>query len=333
VKVVHLRTAGLPSEMVVTEQPRPSPAAHEVVIQQPFAAVNHIDVLLERGLLPPAMMPALPVVPGVEGAGIVTAVGQAISHLEVGDRCMWLGQLGAGGYAEYVCLDGALAVEVPQTLDLAVAASTLVNFATALHMLENVAHVIEGDTVLVRGASGGVGRALIQLATDRGVRVIGVCSASRSHEVRTHGAAATIDRHVEFATLEPAVRALAPQGVQVAFNPVGGSTVTEDLRLLAPFGELVLFGFLGGLPTGTLQDAVLANFNHSVALRGSDLYTLYRAQPARVPALLGDVRDRLVAGRIRPNGATCFPLERVADAHAAVLAGSEAKVLLQFADP
>lgn len=292
----------------------PTPGPRQVVLRVAAAGVNFIDTLLRAGSLP-AIAPPCPFVPGVESSGTVVAIGAGVTEVGVGDRAVYMGGPAAGCYAEYVVAESRRVSRLPAGVDLIRAAALPVSYATAYHMLHHVARVERGQTVLVHAAAGGVGTALVQLAKLAGARVIAVVgSDEKARHARDEGADHVAIRgrdDVAARVMELTDR----RGVAASFNPVSGSTIAVDAELLAPFGQLVIFGMLGGVTDATLAEVLLARFQKSIAIRVSDIYTLFDGRPDAFAAMMGSLVDAFVAGKLTPRVFDALPLADAARAH------------------
>ena len=146
--------------------------------------------------------------------------------------------------------------------------------------------VTSGDQILIHAAGGGVGLALVELATASGLEVIATDEASKRDAIMGAGARAFVDYRVD--DLTAVVRDVTKgEGVALSINPVGGASLARDFELLAPFGEVILYGFLDGVPEATIAEALVPHFSESVALRVSDIYTLSR-EPRALPGDAGE---------------------------------------------
>ena len=279
---------------------RRAPGAGEVLIRNQATGLNHIDLLALRGEMPPNLQPEAPFVPGVEGAGVVEAVGEGVERVKAGDRVMWFGDLGAGGIGSHVLAARHQVVALGGDLSVEAAAALPVAYTTALHMLTNLSDAPRGSWVLVHAAGGGVGLALVELARLLGHRVVATDVEAKREAILDAGADVFVDFRSE--RVEDAVRdATAGRGLSLSLNSVGGDTLSGDFAMLEPFGSVVLYGFLGGLPTGSILETMVPHFDRSVSLRVSDIYTLSRALPELFEDTLRRVARYAVEGRIHPE--------------------------------
>src|SRR3954451_25135695 len=220
----------------------PQPAQGEVRLKVEATALGFVDGLIALGRY--QIRPPLPYVPGGEIAGTVDATGPGVDAVVVGDRVVtW--QLG-GGLAEYVTVEARAVDKIPAGLDATTAAAMLVDYQTAHYALFERGQLRSGETVLVLGATGGVGSAAVQLAARAEAYVIAAASTERKREMaRQLGAAATIDSRAP--DLRTQLKAAAPQGsVDVIVDPVGGETFEAMFRSLAKEGRHLVLGFAGG---------------------------------------------------------------------------------------
>ncbi|OJJ15397.1 hypothetical protein BKI52_38945 [marine bacterium AO1-C] len=288
---------------------------NEVRMKVTATAVNYIDTLIRSGNMPPGMMPSLPFTPGVECIGVVEEVGPQINNLNVGDKVAYFGKIGAATYAEQVVTTHDRLVSIPASVNDVAAAVVPVNYATAYHMLHNMAKVTNNDVLLVHAAAGGVGTALIQLAKLVGATVIGsVGSDEKKQYILDQGADFAINYKTE--NLVESVNEMTEgKGVNVSFNPVASESMLTDLQVLAPFGHLVIFGFLAGLPNQPLQEALLNHFGKSLTVSYSDIYTLYNADFERLKSILSTLFEFLSLGKIAPKVYQEIPLANASTAH------------------
>jgi NADPH:quinone reductase-like Zn-dependent oxidoreductase len=313
---------GPPDVLQEREAPDPVPGTGDVRIAVRAAGVNFGDVMARLGLHPDA--PAPPTVVGYEVAGVVDAIGTAVTGLRAGDRVLALAHF--GGYASSVVVPAAYVFRAPSQLDDVEAAAVPVNYLTALIALHRLANVGPDDTVLIHGAGGGVGIAATQLAKLRQATVIGTASAAKLAAIRALGVDHAIDHQREDVRAE--VRRLTSgRGADVILDPIGGRSFAVSYGLLAPLGRLVLHGassFATGQRRNLWHSALtllampafrpLSLMNHNRAVFGLNLGRLW-GEVRQLRAAMDLVLQEVAAGRLRPVVAKTFPLDRAADAH------------------
>lgn len=280
-RATHVRVTG-----------QPVPAALEVTIDVAYAGINFKDVMARRG--DPGYVDSWPFVPGLEAAGTIRALGADVTGLQVGQRVVAF--TGAGGLADVATAAPELVAPVPDGLDLAVAAAAPGALTTALLLVDNLAHLRDGEVVLVHSAAGGVGQAAAQLARSSGARlVLGTVGVhGRVDAARAAGYDAVFVRD---GSLRDAIEgATDGHGVDAILDPQGTTMLDLDLQVAAPGARIVLFGNASGGPVGTLPIGRLFAGNASVA--GFSLAALADQAPARLAAALATVLDRLVDGSL-----------------------------------
>jgi len=312
-KAVRLEHPGPPAALIYGELPTPVPSATQALVRAHAIGVGMPDVLVRTGTY--AWMPPLPAVIGIEMSGIVEAVGAAVTSVRPGDA-VWLSAREAeqrgGCYAEYAVLAADRLCKLPPGVDLDQAAC-LSNYQVAYHLLHSTGAAAQARTVLIRAAAGGVGSALVQLAKLAGLTVFGLVGGEAKRRfVIAQGVDAALDRTRD--DVPAALRALTDgRGVDLIIDPVGGKNFGENFPLLAPFGLVLLYGYLDGWPPD-LMAALRANFAASPAVRLFTMHT-FDDRPelrARATAVL---LDHLAAGRIEPHIHDRLPLAEARRAH------------------
>jgi len=312
-QVVRVHTPGGPEALLIEDLPTPQPADGEVRVQAEAIGVGRPDVLIRQGTY--KWMPPLPATPGAELVGTVEALGAGAPAHWLGRRVLVsareLPQRG-GCYAQAICVPADALYALPDTVNAADAVSLPnVQLALALMQANGGAPV---RSILVPGVAGGVGTALTQVARARGVQVIGT---ARSDDKRAFALANGVDALVaaDPAVLADDVRALTGgQGVDMAFDHLGGDWLTACLHALAPFGMLVSYNIVLGLPPRETLREMRALLGRSLALRTFSMHT-YDAQPQRRRALMEEAITLMASGRIRLPAATLLPLSEVRQAH------------------
>ena len=306
---------GPPEQLRVGEVPPPRPGPGEVLVEVHMAPVNYVDLLVVGGTY--QSLPACPFTPGKGPAGVVTALGPGVTVPRVGDRVLAMAE--EGGYAELTAVGADQCYRLPPRMSFVEAASLSLVYDTAWFALRERARLAPGETVLVLGASGGVGQAAVQLARAIGARVLaGVSRPERSAAVRAAGAEAVIDLSSENLreTLREQVSAATEgRGADVILDPLGGDVFAAALRALAWCGRLVVIGFAAGqIPTVKANYLLLKNIEVS-GLQVSDYRKRRKAQMA---ACFADIFELYDEGRIKPAAAEVFPLDQAGKALAAV---------------
>lgn len=243
------------SQLAVAEVPAPRPGDLEVVVRVEAAGLNYPDALVVQGRY--QVKPPPPFVPGMELAGVISAVGAAVEGLRPGDPVMAASTVGA--FAEECVVAAERVVRRPEGLSAELAAASLITYGTTLHALEDRAHLRAGETVLVLGAAGGVGTAAVELAKLLGARVIAAASSPDRLELcRGLGADDVVDYTRE--DLRARVGELTGgRGVDVVYDPVGGAHSEAALRSTGWGGRHLVVGFASGeIPRPPLNLALLA---------------------------------------------------------------------------
>jgi NADPH2:quinone reductase len=241
-KAVLCKQHGLPDTLVVEEIPSPKAGAKQVVITVKACGVNFPDTLIIQNKY--QFKPELPFSPGGEVAGIIKEVGEGVSHLNVGDTV--IAMTGWGGFAEEVLTDASRVFPVPPVFDFKTAATFAYVFGTSYHALKDRAQLKEGETVLVLGASGGVGLAAVQLAKVMGAKVIAAASTEAKLAVCSQYGADAIVNYTDDNWREQVKVLTEGKGVDVVYDAVGGHYAEPALRSMAWNGRYLVVGFAAG---------------------------------------------------------------------------------------
>lgn len=311
-QAIRLSRFGGPEVLESIEMPIPSPGAGEALIRMRAAGVNYFEVLLRQNRY--AVTPDLLMVLGVEVAGIVEALGPGVTAPAIGTRVAApLFAMGrAGGYAEHVLADASQLVALPEGLAFETAVGLMVQGLTALHLTRR--SVPEGKSVLITASAGGVGSLLIQLARSAGAHLViaAAGSAEKCDLARSLGADVAVD-YANPGWAQEVLAATGGQGVDIAYDLVGGAQAGESLGVLAPTGELV-FTAMGRFELGRQELEALLGRNQS--LKGFALLPLLTQ--GNLGADLEDLFTRNLQGKLKLISGGHFPLARVAEAHAAL---------------
>ncbi|TMA82680.1 MAG: NADPH:quinone oxidoreductase family protein [Deltaproteobacteria bacterium] len=306
-KAVLCKEYGPPDSLVVEDVASPTPNRGEVLLAVRAAGVNFPDVLIIQNKY--QFRPPLPFAPGGEVAGVVTALGEGVTTLEIGDRV--IGSTGWGGFAEELAVDASRTIAIPDEMDFVTASAFLMTYGTSHHALKDRAHLREGETLLVLGAAGGVGLAAVELGKLMGARVIAAASTPEKLAVcREHGADELIDYARE--DLKERVKQLTSgNGVDVVYDPIGGAYAETALRGTAWDGRYLVVGFAAGdIPKIPLN---------LVLLKGCQIVGVFWGaftvrEPERHRANIAELMTWFRAGKLKPHVSATFPLERAAEA-------------------
>ncbi len=325
-QAVMLTRKGGPEVLELVEQPLPHPGPGELRVRVLATGVGATDVTMRRGSYPYA--PPIPFVPGYETVGTVDAVGPGVSGFAEGERVAAL--LVHGGYATHVVRGAEHWVKVPEGLDAAEAVSLILNYVTAFQMIHRVAKLQPGQRALVNASNGGVGQALLDLLRAHGVKAYGAASAARHDLVRSYGATPIEGRT---APIAQGLRAVAPEGVDAAFDAVGGAQSGQLLGSLARGGTLVWYGFMGaGSLPQLLRTAANVFVRAPLTGRHGRFYgitMLYRKDPQPLREDLPRLFSLLSRGQVHPRIAERLPLLDARRANERLEAGNiEGKLVL-----
>jgi NADPH:quinone reductase len=292
--------------MDLVDVAEPEPGRGEALVRVRYAGVNFIDVYHRTGLYPKP----LPFTPGVEGAGVVEAVGPGVEDVAVGDRVAWA--LHPGSYAEAAVVPSWRLARVPDALSLDVAAALMVQGMTAHYLIDGSYALGPNDVALVHAAAGGVGLLLVQLASQVGATVIGTCSTEEKAErVRVAGAHHVI-RYTETPFQPEVLRLTDGVGASVVYDSVGRTTFAHSLASLRPRGYLVLYGQSSGK---------VEPFDPSeLAAKGSLFLTRpsladYVRDRSELDWRAGALFERVMEGKLKVRIERVMPLAEAAEAH------------------
>lgn len=288
------------------ERPVPEPGACHVRIRVAAAAVNFADTLLVEGRY--QEKPALPFAPGLEVAGVVDAVGVGVRGIAPGQRVLAI--LDHGGFAELALARMEDVVAIPDAMGFDTAAGFAVAYGSAHGGLAWRGALARGETLLVHGAAGGVGLTAVEVGKAMGATVIATARGAEKLEIaRAHGADHALDSERE--DLREALRALAPDGVDVVFDPVGGRLFDLSLRVIAWEGRIVIVGFAGGQVPQIPANLLLVKNAAAIGL----FWGSYRKHdPERLVESLETLLGWWQAGLLKPHVSHRLPLERANEA-------------------
>ncbi|WP_376098370.1 quinone oxidoreductase [Roseomonas sp. CCTCC AB2023176] len=309
-RAIRLHETGGPEKLVWEEVPIPSPKPGEALVRHEAVGLNFIDIYFRTGLYKAPQMPATL---GMEAAGVVEAVGNGVTDLQVGDRVAYaMGPIGA--YAEARAIRADLLVKLPDDVPSQTAAAMMLQGLTAQYLLRRTYVVKPGETILVHAAAGGVGLILVQWAKALGATVIGTVSTEEKAALaRSHGA-----DHVILASEDLATRVgeiTRGSRLPVVYDSVGRDTWTASLDCLAPLGLMVSYGNASGPVTGV--DLGVLSAKGSLYVTRPTLAT-YAAKRADLVAMADDLFDVVRSGKVRINVNQTYALQDAAEAHRAL---------------
>jgi len=241
-KAVLCKTLGPARDLVLEDVASPQPKKNEILLDVQAAGVNFPDTLIIEGKY--QFQPPLPFSPGGEAAGVVAAVGEKAGTFKVGDRVMAL--TGWGAFAEQVAVPFYNVLPIPASMDFTTAAAFGMTYGTSMHALRQRGQLQAGETLLVLGASGGVGLAAVEIGKAMGARVIAAASSAEKLAVAKAAGADELIDYSQASLREEIKRLTGGQGVDVIYDPVGGELFEQAVRGLAWNGRLLVVGFASG---------------------------------------------------------------------------------------
>lgn len=314
-KALRCNELGGPEKLSIEDIPVPELNTNEVLVGIKSASVNFPDVLMIQGLY--QYQPPLPFTPGAEAAGIVEAVGSDVKNFKIGDKVFVMA--GAGCFAEKIAVEEVRLQPIPSAMDFDVAAALSMTYGTSIFALKQRANIQAGETLLVMGASGGVGLSAVELGKAYGARVIAAVSSEEKGSVcKEHGADETIiypadgldrDQQKEFSnTIKNLTNGL---GANVVYDPVGGTYAEPAIRATAWDGRYLVIGFAAGeIPKPPLNLALLKNCQIVGVFWGAWTAMF----PAENLANFNELFSLYKAEKINPRITDRFNLNNAADA-------------------
>jgi NADPH:quinone reductase len=322
-RAIVVREFGGPEVMRVEERPTPKPGSGEVLVRVHAAGVNPVDAYIRSGTY--ARKPTLPYIPGSDGAGEIETIGGDAAGFKKGDRVYIANDntsaAGAGTYAEYAVCTPSQLHRLPASISYGQGAALGVPYATAYRALFYRANARPGETVLVHGATGGVGIAAVQIAKIHGMTVIGTGGTERGLDlVREQGAHAVFN-HKENGYTDAILRETGGRGVDIVLEMAAHINLDKDLALLARNGRVVVIGNRGRVEIDARQA-----MGRDAAIVGM---TLFNSSPAELAAIHAALGAGLSSGALHPIVGREMPLTEAAHAHQAVMEpGALGKIVL-----
>ena len=317
-KAIQVPRFGGPEVLELHDIPTPKPGPGQILVRVHAAGVNPYDTYMRNGMYP--IKPPLPYIPGSDAAGSVEAVGEGVKKVKAGDR-VYTAKTITGAYAEYALTDESQIYPLPQEISFTQGAGLWVPYGTAYTALHHHADARAGETVLIHGASGGVGVAAVQLARAQGLMIIGTAGSQRGLDlVKKEGAHYAFD-HTKAGYTEEIMKVTGGKGLDVILEMLANVNLANDLKMLAMRGRVIVIGNRG---------EILINPRELMSRRASiRAFTLWAATEAESTEIHAAIAAGLQNGTLRPIVGKELPLKDAAQAHQDVLAsGAFGKIVL-----
>src|SRR2546425_948261 len=305
-KAIQVAEVGGPEVLKLVDLPIPTPKPNEAVVQIKAVGVNFIDIYFREGRYPAT----LPFIIGQEAAGVVTAVGSAITKVKPGDSVAYTGIMGS--YAEYAAVPADHLVPVPEELDFNQAAAAMLQGMTAHYLSHSTYPIKPGQTVLIHAAAGGVGRLLVQMGKNLGARVIATAGSEEKARLARDAGADDVVIYTKQDFETETRRLTEGKGVHVVYDGVGKDTFDKGLNVLRPRGYMVLFGGASGAVPPF--DLLKLTQKGSLYLTRPSLQH-YIATRAELEQRSNDVLQMIVRGELKLRIYKTYPLAEAQQAH------------------
>jgi len=310
-RAVVVREFGGIENVSFGEMPKPQPKAGEVLLEVRAVSVNFVDLVMISGNY--QFKPKLPFIPGKLPVGVVVAIGDGVKNFWPGEHALLMAE--QGGFAEFAVLPENQCIKLPAALPFAEAAAMALVYDTAYFALKDRGRIRPGESVLILGATGGVGLAAIQLAKAFGGKVLaGVASKDKADMVRAAGADAIVDlsapdlhdnlRQQVFAHTDN-------KGADIILDMLGGDVFDAAVRALAWCGRLIVIGFASGRIPSLKMNYVLVK---NIEVSGMQISDYRKRRPADMQAAFAEIYRLHAAGKLKPLPTRTYPLEQFAQA-------------------
>ncbi len=317
-KAIRVHEFGGPEVLKLEEVATPKPSADQVLVRIHAAGVNPYDTYMRAGTYP--LKPALPYTPGSDGAGVVVGVGEGVKKVKQGDRG-YTGRTLTGAYAEYALTLEEQVHLLPAKIDFKQGAGIWVPYGTAYHALYHSAEAHASETVLVHGASGGVGIAALQIARATGLKVLGTAGTPKGLELAKREGAHQVFDHRKAGYQEEILQATGNRGVDIVLEMLANANLASDTKLLANNGRVIVIGCRGEV---TINPRELMGRRASIRA-----FTLWAITPIEEADIHAGLFAGLENGTLRPIIGKELPLAEAARAHKEILEpGSAGKIVL-----
>ncbi len=328
-KAILLEKPGPPEVLRYADVPVPVPGPGQVLVRAHSIGVGMPDVWVRRGQY--SHMPSLPVIPGIEMSGVIDKLGEGVTSLRVGQAVFVSARemsIRGGCYAEFIAVDANVPYPLPEGIDMD-AVAALSNYQVAWHLIHTAPYGMPYESCLATLAAGGVGSALVQLGKLANKQVIGmVDSEERVAFVRSLGADGAVNCKTENVT-ERIREMTSGRGVDMIFDFFGGKGMVAHVERLAPFGTIVVCGYLDGPPRGEAIEAMFKRMSHCFGIRFFSIHVFDHDRPRRREAT-ERILCLLAEGQIKPSIWARLPLAEAGKAQALIESGKVlGKVILK----
>jgi len=317
-KAIRVHEFGGPEQLKLDEIPTPKPAAGQVLVRVHAAGVNPYDTYMRAGTYP--VKPSLPYTPGSDAAGVIESVGEGVKRVKPGDR-VYTAKTITGAYAEYALALESQVHPLPANLSFAQGSGIYVPYGTAYFALHNSAEARASETVLIHGASGGVGTAAIQLARSMGLTVLGTAGTAKGLDlVRKEGAHQAFN-HTNASCTDEIMKETGGRGVDIVLEMLANVNLSADMKLRATNGRVIVIGNRG---------EITINARDIMVKRGSiRAFTLWVVTDSEAADIFAGLNAGFENGTLRPVVGKELPLKDAAQAHVDILApGAHGKIAL-----
>jgi NADPH2:quinone reductase len=318
-KAIRVHKFGGPEVLQLEEVPTPKPGPGQVLVKIHAAGVNPADTYARTGNY--AILPELPYTPGTDGAGAVESIGEEVSKVKPGDR-VYLAKNITGSYAEYAIALESQVYRLPDKISFAQGAGVFIPYGTAYHALHHQAQAKGGETILIHGASGGVGIAAIQIARAMGCTIFGTAGTPNGLSlIEREGAHLSFD-HSKPDYKDQILKATAGEGVDVILEMLANVNLGADLKLLAQYGRVIVIGSRGDVSI-TPRDLM----SRRASVRAFTLWAVTETETTDIHAAICAGLDN---GTLRPVVGSELPLKDAAQSHIDVMkpSGAHGKIVL-----
>jgi len=314
-RAIRVSSFGGPEVLkLLADVPVPSVSSGQVLVKIAAAGVNPVDTYIRSGTY--ARKPALPYIPGSDGAGVVHSVGEGVKQVKEGDRVFVCGSI-SGTYAEFTLCSANNVQLLPDNISFSQGAAIYVPYYTAYRALFQRLHAKAGETVLIHGASGGVGLAAVQLATAYGLRVLGTAGTSEGEKAVKQAGASLVFNHRQDGYIQNILDATDGRGADVIVEMLANASLTKDLQLVALKGRI---GVVGN--RGTIE----INPRETMAKESSIIgVMLVHATESEKQEMTSAIAAGLQAGILSPIVGQEYQLSQAPDAHRDIIEGKGAK--------